>query len=96
MGDQFIIWGESPATPAYPPPTGGTHEERVLRLFTKIDSICRDIFQILGPGSVLTPQPTGGAGNTQKIVAMAKDTLYVVKQIRRHIVTLHGLTNVSK
>ena len=96
MGDQYIIGGESPATPAYPPPTGGTHEERVLRLFTTINSICRDIFQILEPGSLLTPQPTGGAGNTQKIVAMAKDTLKVVKTIRQHIVTIHVLTNVSK
>ena len=96
MGDQYIIGGESPATPAYPPPTGGTHEERVLRLFTTINSICRDIFQILEPGSLLTPQPSGGAGNTQKIVAMAKDTLMVVKQIRQHIVTLHAIIAFSK
>jgi hypothetical protein len=96
MGDQFIIGGTSPATSAYPPPTGGTHEERVLRLFTTIDSICRDIFQILEPGSLLTAQPTGGTGNTQKIVAMAKDTLKVVKQIRQHIVTIHGIITFSK
>jgi hypothetical protein len=96
MGDQFIIGGQSPATPAYPPPTGGTHEERVLRLFTTINSICRDIFQILEPGSLLTPQPTGGTGNTHKIKAMATDTLYVVKQIRQHIVTIHGIMTFSK
>ena len=51
--DQFNIFGQSPATPAYPQPTGGTHQDRVLRLFTKIDSICRDIFHILEPGTIL-------------------------------------------
>ncbi len=96
MGDQYIIGGASPATQAYPPPTGGTHEQRVLRLFTTINSICREIFQILEPGALQPPQPTGGAGNTQKIVAMAKDTLKVVKNIRQHIVTIHGIIAFSK
>lgn len=96
IADQYSIGGQSPATPAYPPPTGGTHEERVLRLFTTINSICRDIFHILEPGSLLTAQPTGGTGNTHKIKVMAKDTLMVIKQIRQHIVTVHGTINFSK
>ena len=96
IADQYSIWGQSPATQAFPRPTGGTHEERVLRLFTTIDSICRDIFQILEPGSLLTAQPTGGTGITHKIKVMASDTLYVVQMIRQHIVTIHVLTNVSK
>jgi hypothetical protein len=90
MADQFNIGGHTPPTQAYPRPTGGTHEEHVLRLFKTINSICRDIFHILEPGTLLPPQPTGGTGSTSKIVAMAKDTLKVVKKIRRHIVTVHG------
>ena len=90
MGDQINIGGQSPATQAYPRPTGGTHEEHVLRLFTTINSICRDIFHILEPGTLLAAQPTGGTGNTAKIVVMAKDTLKVIKKIRHHIVTAHG------
>ena len=94
--DQYNIFGQSPPTPAAPQPTGGTHQDRVVRLFTKIDSICRDIFHILEPGSLLPAQPTGGSGNTHKIKVMASDTLYVIKMIRQHIVTIHVLTNVSK
>lgn len=95
--DQFNIFGQSPATPAYPPPTGGTHEDRVLRLFAKIDSICRDIFHILEPGTILVPaQPTVSVGNTHDIVAMAKDTQKVVKQISIHIVSVHVNTPFSK
>jgi hypothetical protein len=90
MGDQYNIGGHSPATQAYPRPTGGTHEDRVLILFTTIDSICREIFEILEPGATLTPQPTGGAGTTSDIVAMAKDTQKVAKKIKNHIVTMHG------
>jgi hypothetical protein len=96
IADQYSIWGQSPATQAHPKPTGGTHEERVLRLFTTIDSICRDIFHILEPGTLLTAQPTGGTGNTHKIKVMASDTLMVIQMIRQHIVTIHILTNVSK
>jgi hypothetical protein len=96
IAHQYNIGGQSPATSAFPSPTGGTHEERVLRLFKTINSICRDIFQILEPGSLLTAQPTGGTGNTHKIKVMAKDTLMVIKKIRQHIVTIHVLTNVSK
>src|ERR1700683_3525238 len=59
MGDQFNIFGQSPSTQAYPKPTGGTHEDRVLQLFTTIDSIGREIFQILEPGTTLVAQPTG-------------------------------------
>jgi hypothetical protein len=90
MGDQYNIGGKSPTTKAYPQPSGGTHEDRVLKLFTTIDSICRDIFRILEPGTPLTPQPAGGAGNTPDIVAMAKDTQKVAKKIKNHIVTMHG------
>ena len=75
--DQYNIVGQSPPTPADPQPTGGTHQDRVVRLFTKIDSICRDIFHILEPGTILTAQPTGSVGNTHNIVAMAKDTQMV-------------------
>ena len=94
--DQFNIFGQSPPTQAYPPPTGGTHQDRVVRLFTKIDSICRDVFHILEPGTILSAPPTGSVGNTHDIVAMAKDTQMVVKQISIHIVTLHGNTAFSK
>jgi hypothetical protein len=96
--DQFNIGGHSPPTQAYPQPspTAGTHQYRVLLLFTKIDSICRDIFHILEPGTTLTAQPTGSVGNTHNIVAMAKDTQMVVKQISIHIVALHGTTAFSK
>ncbi len=96
MGDQYNIGGHSPSTQAYPPPTGGTHEDRVLQLFTTIDSICRDIFQILEPGTTLAAQPTGSGGTTHNIVAMAKDTQMVVKQISVHIVSQHGITIFSK
>jgi hypothetical protein len=97
IADQFNIFGQSPSTQASPRPTGGTHQDRVVRLFTKIDSISRDIFHILEPGTILVPaQPTGSAGNTQNIVAMAKDTQNVVKQISIHIATLHGNTPFSK
>ncbi len=95
--DQYNIFGQSPPTPAAPQPTGGTHQDRVVRLFAKIDSICRDIFHILEPGTIIVPaQPTGSAGNTHNIVAMAKDTQKVLKQISIHIVTLHGNTPTSK
>ena len=95
--DQYNIFGQSPPTPAAPQPTGGTHQDRVVRLFTKIDSICRDIFHILEPGTILVPaQPTGSAGNTHDIVAMAKDTQMVLKQIRIHIVSVHVTTIFSK
>ncbi len=94
--DQFNIGGQSPPTQAYPLPTGGTHEDRVLRLFTKIDSICRDIFHILEPGTILWAQPTVSVGNTHNIVVMAKDTQKVVKQISTHIVSQHGITIMSK
>jgi hypothetical protein len=90
MGDQYNIGGQSPATQAHPAPSGGTHEDRVLKLFTTINSICREIFQILEPVATLTPQPTGSVGNTANIVAMAKDTHKVVKKIKTHILTLHG------
>ena len=99
MADQFNIGGHSPPTQAYPPPspTVGTHLDRVLLLFTTIDSICRDIFHILEPGTTLQPaQPTGSVGNTHNIVAMAKDTQKVVKQISNHIVALHGAAAFSK
>jgi hypothetical protein len=90
MGDQYSISGHSPATQAYPPPTGGTHEQRVLQLFTTINSICREILQILEPFAKLPAQPAGEAGSTQDIVAMATDTKKIVKKIRSHIVTVHG------
>lgn len=98
MADQFNIGGHSPPTQAYPPPspTVGTHEDRVLQLFIKIDSICRDIFNILEPFTTLPAQPTGSVGNTHNIVAMAKDTQKVVKRISIHIVALHGTTAFSK
>ena len=94
--DQFNILGQSPPTQASPRPTGGTHQDRVVRLFTKIDSICRDIFHILEPGTILSAQPTGSAGNTHDIVAMAKDTQMVVKQISIHIVSQHVNAAFSK
>jgi hypothetical protein len=94
--DQYNIFGQSPATPAAPQPTGGTHQDRVVRLFTKIDSICRDIFHILEPGTILPAQPTGSAGDAHDIVAMAKDTEKVVKQISIHIATVHVNTPLSK
>ncbi len=94
--DQFNIFGQSPPTQAYPPPTGGTHQNRVLRLFAKIDAICRDIFHILEPGTILPAQPPVSVGNTHDIVAMAKDTQMVLKQIRIHIVSVHVTTAFSK
>ncbi len=94
MGDQYNIGGHTASTQAYPAPTGGTHEDRVLKLFTTIDSICREIFQILEPGTTLPAQPTGSAGNTQNIVAMATDTQQVVKKIKNHIVTMHGAPRI--
>jgi hypothetical protein len=98
IGDQYNIGGHAASTQAYPPPTGGTHEGRVLRLLTTIDSICREIFQILEAGLMaLTPQPTGTTGNSNNIVAMAKDIQKVLKKISRHIVDRHGgMTIFSK
>ena len=96
IADQFNIFGQSPPTQANPQPTGGTHQDRVVRLFTKIDSICRDIFHILEPGTILSAQPTGSAGNTHDIVVMAKDTQMVVKQISIHIVSQHVNVAFSK
>jgi len=98
MGDQFNIGGHSPPTQAYPPPspTVGTHQDHVLLLFTTIDTICREIFHILEPVTTLPAQPTGSGGNTHNIVAMAKDTQKVVKRISNHIVSLHGITIMSK
>jgi len=94
--DQYNIFGQSPPTQAAPRPTGGTHQDRVVRLFTKIDSICRDIFHILEPGTILSAQPTGSAGDAHDIVAMAKDTQMVVKQISIHIASVHVNTPFSK
>ena len=95
--DQYNIFGQSPPTPAAPQPTGGTHQDRVVRLFAKIDSICRDIFHILEPGTIIVPaQPTGSAGNTHDIVAMANDTQMVLKQIRVHIASVHVTSAFSK
>jgi len=94
MGDQYNIGGHTASTQAYPAPTGGTHEDRVLKLFTTIDSICRELFKILEPGTTLAAQPTPGADSTQNIVAMATDTQKVVKKIKNHIVTMHGAPRI--
>ena len=48
------------------------------------------------PGTTLAAQPTGSGDNTQDIVAMAKDTQMVVKQISIHIVSVHVNTPFSK
>jgi len=96
IADQYNIFGQSPPTQAAPQPTGGTHQDRVVRLFAKIDSICRDIFHILEPGTILPAQPTGSVGDAHDIVAMAKDTEKVVKQISIHIVSQHVNAAFSK
>jgi len=97
IGDQYNIGGHTAPTQAYPPPSGGTHEGRVLKLLTTIDSICREIFHILEPGGIgLTPQPTGTAGTTRNIVAMAKDIQKVLKKISSHIASGHGANVFSK
>ena len=91
MDDQYNIGGKRPPTQASPP-TGAKHERKVLTLFTTINSICRDVFYILEPATVLKPQPTpGGIDITDDIVAMAVDTQIVVDHIRNHIETIHAL-----
>lgn len=96
MDDQYYIDKSRPPTQAYPPPTGGIHEDRVLRLFTTINSICRDVFFLLEPGAPKTTQPPPTRDNTKDIVAMAVDTSTVVGNILNDIVNKHSLILTSK
>lgn len=96
MDDQYYINQTRPVTQAYPAPTGGTHEGRVLRLFTTINSICRDVFSLLEPGTILTVQPPPTGDNTIDIVAMAVDTEMVVDKILDHVANNHSLAATSK
>jgi hypothetical protein len=96
MDDQYYIDKKRPVTQAYPAPTGGAHEGRVLRLFTTINSICRDVFSLLEPGTILTVQPKPTGDNTKDIVAMAVDTETVVDNILNHVVNNHSLVATSK
>jgi hypothetical protein len=95
MNDQYYINKSRPPTQAYPPPTGGMHEDRVLRLCTTVNNICRDVFSILQPGTMLKVPPRPAGNNTNDIVAMAQDTQMVVDNILSDIVN-HHLDSTSK
>jgi hypothetical protein len=87
---QYNIDGATPSTPAQQPPASDSHETKVLKLFTNIDRICRDVFSILEPATALpVPQPLTG-DNTTDIVNMALDTQMVVHKIWIHINQIHA------
>jgi hypothetical protein len=89
MNDQYYIDHKRPKTQAYPPPTGGAHEDRVLTLLTTINNICRDVFSLLEPGTKLKDPPKPSGDYTKDIVAMAVDTQMVVNNILNHILHDH-------
>jgi len=87
---QYNIDGSTPGTQVHPPPTSDSHETKVLKLFTTIDKICRDVFSILEPATALPgPLPLTG-DNTTDIVNMALDTQTVVHKIWIHINQIHA------
>jgi len=90
MDDQYNIGGATPSTPAQQPPASDSHETKVLKLFTTIDRICRDVFSILEPATTVPgPLPLTG-DNTTDIVNMALDTQTVVHKIWVHIDQIHA------
>ena len=98
MGDQFNIGGHSPPTQAYPPPHRREARMRIASCsFSRRSTRYAGTFSTYSsPGTTLPAQPTGSVGNTHNIVAMAKDTQKVVKQISIHIVTLHGNNGIQQ
>jgi hypothetical protein len=90
MDDQYNIGGATPSTPAQQPPASDSHETKVLKLFTNIDKICRDVFSILEPATALPAPPMPTGDNTTDIVNMALDTQMVVHKIWIHINQIHA------
>ena len=90
IDDAYDINGETPGTGAAKP-TGNSHEENVAELLTTIDTITREVLDLLD--STIDPgaQPDeNDYGSTEDfIVALADDTKDVVALIRHDIHALH-------
>lgn len=87
---QYNIGGSTSGTPVHPPSTSDSHETKVLKLFTTINKISRDVFSILESATTLPVPPTPTADNTNDIVAMALDTQMVIHKICVHIDQIHS------
>ncbi len=85
--DQYHINGHTPPTHPHQP-SSPTHEERVVELFTTINSICREVLQMLEPGKPLPTQP-------KDIVDLAKDTQQIVALIKVQIKAFHVRPTIS-
>jgi hypothetical protein len=97
MDDQYYIDKKRPATLAKPPSTIDPHEKKVVTLVTTINSICREVFSLLDPLTILPVQTTpGGTDITQDIVDMTLDTKMVVDNILNDILNNHPLFSTSK
>lgn len=90
IDDQYIINGDSPDTNA-DKPTADTHEGRVAELLTTINSICREVLELLDPGidAGQQPDPNDYADAQDFIVAIASDTQGVVALIGSDIRAVH-------
>ena len=90
IDDAYDINGETPGTGAAKP-NGNSHEEDVAELLTTIDTITREVLNLLDSTVDPGPQPDeNDYGSTEDfIVALADDTKDVVALIRHDIHALH-------
>lgn len=86
--DQYNIDGGTPDTDAVKPQPG-SHENRVAQLLTTINSVTRDVFELLDSKTLLKPPPKLVGDDTKNIVALALDTQTVVGMIRHDIHAFH-------
>jgi hypothetical protein len=91
IDDDYDIKGQTPGTGAAKPTPGNSHEERVAELLTTINTITREVLNLLDSTVDPGPQPDeNDYGSTEDfIVAIADDTKNIVALIRHDIHALH-------